>query len=201
MPARPRLHTLGRHAGERPLLNPRLLKIDILCEHESLATARALAAVEWANASLLIAVVFRRLNQLKMDQAGEFQSLAHQWLLPFLQEESAQCLLVNALAAGRTGPEREDADRLLPLLLLLYEQHSDWPTGPLTTACALGLLLRRREVDLLGKFSDQVDRWKGWDEEDYWPTRHPGKDLAALKVLLTDRVAAILGIADRKLCA
>jgi hypothetical protein len=188
-------------AEDDPLLNPGLDRIDGRCEHEALSTARALAAVERANAAVLAAVVSRRLTHLQEQERREQrpgQALA--WVMPFISDETAQCLLVNAVLARRPPRAREEGEQVLRALLPLHEQRADdWPPGPLTTACALGLLLRRREKELLKKFAALVRTWKGWGDEDGWPTRHPESDITQIKYLLTDRVAAIVGVADRKL--
>jgi hypothetical protein len=81
-----------------------------------------------------------------------------------------------------------------------YEEAPDWPAGPLTTACALGRLLRRpAEALFVSEFRDHVTGWPGWQDEGAWPTRHPGASPAELKGLLTGRAALALGVADRKL--
>jgi hypothetical protein len=181
------------YADEDPLLNPIHTRIDPDCADGPLALARAVTAVELHDADLLSVVVGRHLGC-----RGREEVLA--WLGPLLEDTAAQCLLVAALAGGRA-----ETRGLFRRLVGSYEDcrgqegaaAPGWPAGPLAACCALGLLLRRpREARLLAEFKDSVEDWPGWQDEDAWPTRHPGADL---KVRLTERAAAALGVGERRL--
>jgi hypothetical protein len=184
------------------LLCPQLSHIDPDCADAPLALARAVTAVELHHGSLLATVVARHLRWRTRLPTPE---PLLPWLAPLLEDEVAQCLLTASLAGGEPG--RGDATELSRILVAVYGESRDrtgglppgWPAGPLTSCCALGLLLRRpREAVLLAEFRSQVEGWPGWQDEDRWPTRHPGTDLNDLKNRLTERIGAALGVGQRK---
>jgi hypothetical protein len=194
-------HLDAAYPDDDGLLNPRRTRIDPDCADAPLAFARAVTAVELHSAELLAAVVARHLAWCARAE-GRPQA-AMPWLGPLLEDLAVQCLLVGALAAG----DREEGKALFRRLVAVYEQcrpqpeaAPDWPAGPLSTCCALGLLLRTpREPRLLAEFRQSAEGWPGWQDEDVWPTRHPGADLGELKSRLTERAAAALGAAEHKL--
>jgi hypothetical protein len=187
---------------DAPLLNPRRTRIDPGCADAPLAFARAVTAVELHSAELLAAVVTRHLEG-RARESEEGWPPVMSWLGPLLEDLTAQCLLVGALAAG----DRDEGKALWRRLVAVYERcrqqpeaGPDWPAGPLTTCCALGALLRTpREASLLAEFKKRAQDWPGWQDEDAWPARHPGADLGELQTRLTERAAAALGVAGRKL--
>jgi hypothetical protein len=197
-------HLREPYPEEDHLLCPRRTRIDPACADAPLALARAVTAVELQQAELLAEVTARH---LRWHAHAGGQEPALPWLGALLQDDTAQCLLVTALAAGQPGPDGHEAKELFRLLVAHYEacreraggSPPEWPAGPLTAGCALGLLLRRpREAALLAEFRGHVEGWPGWQDEGRWPTRHPGTDLADLKARLTDRAAAALGLGQRK---
>jgi hypothetical protein len=193
---------------EDPLLNPARSRIDPFCIDAELTFARAVCAVELQNGRLLVTVVARHLARRARETEAKPGEPMQAWLTPLLEDGTTQCLLTGALARVRAGPEQEEVTWLWRCLVRQYEEGRqrdqapppDWPAGPLTTACALGLLLRRpAEARLVNELRNHVEDWPGWREEAAWPTRHPGATLAELKALLTERGALALGTADRKL--
>jgi hypothetical protein len=197
-------HVQGPYPEEDHLLCPRRTRFDPACADAPLALARAVTAVELQQAEILAEVVTRHLGW--HTRAGAREPVLP-WLGLLLQDETAQCLLVTALATGQPGPNDDEAKPLFRLLVRQYEACREragaappqWPAGPLPGCCALGLLLRRpREPALLAEFRGHVEGWAGWQDEGRWPTRHPGTDLADLKARLTDRAAAALGVGQRK---
>jgi hypothetical protein len=195
-------HLDATYPDDDPLVNPRRTRIDPGCADAPLAFARAVTAVELHNAELLAAVVTRHLEG-RAREGEEGGPPVMTWLGPLLEDLTAQCLLVGALAAG----DRDEGKALWRRLVAVYEPcrrqteaAPDWPAGPLTTCCALGLLLRApRAESLLAEFKKRARDWPGWQGEDAWPTRHPGADLGELQTRLTERAAAALGVAGRKL--
>jgi hypothetical protein len=192
-------HLDADYPDEDLLLNPRRTRIDPDCADAPLAFARAVTALELQSAELLAAVVARHLAwRAREEDAGRPQPVLP-WLGPLLEDPAAQCLLVGALAGG----ERAERVRLWRRLVAAYEAAraaGGWPAGPLAACCALGLLLRRpREAALVAEFKQRVTDWPGWQDEDAWPTRHPGADLNELQVRLTERAADAIGVAGRKL--
>jgi hypothetical protein len=178
---------------EDVLLNPAAGKIDPLCGDAALSLVRAVTAVELERSALLGEVVVRRLDFL--EEAGL------EWLVPLLHDVAFQCLLVTCLASGPAPlPER-----LWRRLLLLYqatpveeESGKRWPDGPLSACCVLGLVLSRPgDHAALDEF--RTADWEGWSAEALWPTRHPGKDMTALREVLTERALVLLKLPDRKL--
>jgi hypothetical protein len=187
------------YPDEDLLLNPRRTRIDPDCADAPLAFARAVTALELQSAELLAAVVARHLEwRAREDGAGRPQP-ALPWLGPLLEDLAAQCLLVGALAGG----ERAERLSLWRRFAAAYEAAraaEGWPAGPLAACCALGLLLRRpREGALVAEFRQRVADWPGWQDEDAWPTRHPGASLSELQARLTEQAADALGVAERKL--
>jgi hypothetical protein len=216
---RPFLPELGRRAlalghprpvradecpDEDPLLHPHRNRLDPHCADALLAFARALAAVEMQSSGLLAVVAARHLHWRKRETEHGRPQPVMDWLGPLLEEACAQCLLVSALVAGKAGPEQAEVTRLVRQLIAAYDEcraaATPWPAGPLTACCALGLLMRcPRDAALVREFKERVRAWPGWDDEDAWPTRLPGAGLEDVKVRLTERVAACLGVADRRL--
>jgi hypothetical protein len=197
-------HLREPYPEEDRLLCPRRTRIDPACADAPLALARAVTAVELQQAGLLAEVTSRHL--LWQAQAGERGSV-----LPLLgvlpRDETAQCLLVTALATGQPGTDGHEAKELFRLLVAHYETcreraegpPPEWPAGPLSACCALGLLFRRpRAATLLAEFRGHVEGWPGWQDESWWPTRPAATGLADLKARLTDRAAAALGLGQRK---
>ena len=188
----------GPYADEDLLLNPRSTRIDPACADAALAFARAVTAIELQNADLLAAVVVRHL-ETRAGHTGPPMT----WAGPLLEDTTAQSLLVGALAAG----DRAEGKRLFRLLVADYERSRqqaeeapNWPAGPLTGCCALGLLLRHpREAALLTEFKQRIADWSGWQDANAWPTRYPANNLDELKARLTDRAAQALGVGERKL--
>jgi hypothetical protein len=195
------------YAEDDPLLNPHSTRIDPECTDAPLAFARAVTAVELHDSELLAVVVGRHLRWRAGEaEAGRARPVLP-WLGPLLEDPAAQCLLVAALGSWEPGRDPEGKKGLFRRLVVSYEDcrgqdgaaPPGWPAGPLTTCCALGLLLRRpREVSLLAEFKNHVEDWPGWQDEDAWPTRHPGASLADLKARLTERAAAAFGVGGRK---
>ena len=192
-------HVHAACPDEDSLLNPRQACIDPDCADAPLAFARAVTAVELQSAELLAVVVARHLEWRAREEAAGRPQPALRWLGPLLDDLTAQCLLVAALAAS----ERAAARTLWRRLVAAYESSAEpthWPAGPLTACCALGLLLRRpREATLVEEFRKRVADWSGWQDEDAWPTRHACASLGELQTRLTERAAAALGVAERKL--
>jgi hypothetical protein len=156
-------------------------------------------------AQLLATVLARHLQwRVRETDAGRPAPL-RPWLTPFLQDLAAQSLLIRAFLTCRTNPGQDETQWLLRRLIELYEADRDsekapWPAGPLAGCCALGLLLRRpREAVLIAEFKDRIASWPGWRDADHWPTPLPGTDVADLMRRVTERVAAAVGAADRRL--
>ncbi len=192
-------HLSGAYPDEDPLLHPYRTRIDVDCADAGLALARALTAVELQNAALVVLIASRHLIARARDpEAGRPQSCLA-WLAPLLEDVAAQCLLVSALACSRVG-----AEQLFRHLVGQYDEcrraRTPWPEGPLTTACALGLLLRSpRELGHLEDLKERVRGWPGWADAEAWPTRLPGAGLDDVKARLTEHVAGFLGLGDRRL--
>jgi hypothetical protein len=177
--------------------------VDPDCRHAGLSFARAVTAVELERSALLAGVVARHLDSLAQETAQGWEKPALDWLLPLLQDTTAQCLLVNSLASPVCGPE-PPADGLWQRLLPLYRRcrapEPVWPQGPLAACCALGLALSEpSEQAWLKDLRQRVQEWPGWKHENDWPTRHPGKSLENLPYLLTERALVSLKLPDRKL--
>jgi hypothetical protein len=195
-------HRGATYPDDDPLLNPRRTRIDPDCADAPLAFARAVTAVELQSAELLAVVVARHLAWRAREGEEGRPEPPMPWLGPLLEDLTAQCLLVGALAAGNG----DEVKALWRRLLAAHEQcrqqpeaAPDWPAGPLTACCALAALLRApRDPGLLAEFKRRVEDWPGWQDEDVWPTRYPGADLGELKTRLTERAAAALGVAERK---
>jgi hypothetical protein len=200
-----RLLALGylHHPGtpeDDPLLSPRAAQaIDPGCCDSELSLARAVTAVELERSPLLVEIVKRHLDSREDAAPDEWQIPALDWLLPLLQDTTAQCLLVNQLAAADVD---QTAAALWRRLVTLYAECKPpaWTPGPVATCCALGLVLNRPGEHLgYQRFHHEVTSWTGWQDEDVWPVRHPGSGLNALRWLLTERLARLLRLPDSKL--
>jgi hypothetical protein len=196
-------HRGATYPDDDPLLNPRCTRIDPDCADAPLAFARAVAAIEMQSAELLAAIVARHLEWRAHETEQGRPVPVMPWLGPLLEDLTAQCLLVGALAAGDHDEGKALWRRLIAAHAQARQQPAsglDWPAGPLTTCCTLGLLLHTpHEPSRLAEFKQSAEDWPGWYDEDAWPTRHAGADLTELKARLTERAAAALGVAERKL--
>jgi hypothetical protein len=196
-------HRDATYPDDDPLLNPRRSHIDPDCADAPLTFARAVTAVELQSAELLAAVIARHLTwRARTTEQGQPEPVMT-WPGPLLEDLTAQCLLVSTLADG-DGDEGKTLWRRLSAAYAGARRQTaaepDWPAGPLAACRALGLLLQApHEPSLMAAFKQSVESWPGWQEEDAWPTRHPGADLDELKTRLTEGAAEALGVAQRKL--
>jgi hypothetical protein len=216
-----RLLTLGvllrpDDPDEDPLLNPLVGQVDPECGQPVLSLVRAVTAVELERSALLAGIVARRLEFLEGEDRQNWPARGLDWLNPLLQDTACQCLLVNSLASAPAAREPL-VEGLWGKLLLLYEASQPdedtgrrWPDGPLPACCALGLALVNPGDPSWLEELEIAASWGGWPREGageraahlaeaLWPTRHPGKDLPALRETLTERALVVLKLPDRKL--
>jgi hypothetical protein len=195
----------GAHPDEDLVLHPHHRSVDPSCADAALALARAVTAIELHHAQLLATVLARHLHWRRRETDAGRTAPPRPWLTPFLEDLVAQCLLVSAFLTWKNSREQDETQWLVRRLVALYEEERDsgsavWPAGPLVACCALGLLLRRpREASLIVEFKDRVQGWPGWRDADLWPMPLPDTDLASLMTRLTERIAAAVGTADRRL--